>query len=248
MVTSNLIGLGLGLASLAGSVALLWAGYRTYRSARALQRATPPGDGRGSGKPAVVEGTIEGPAEGGLLEADWSGTPCVAYATVRIKQRADNPDGHWSQGRKDVDRDHDAIPFVLDTESGSVRVEAEQALVVPSDDHYEHVSSADVRENRGLLVGLWWLVRGVLTSTDESVNRQHLEARFRPGDTVHVIGTLSDDGTVEASAPAPLVVSSASQERVVGGFESKAKGRLVWGVILLAVATSIFLALAGVIG
>lgn len=252
MVTPNLIGLGLGLGALAGSLVLLWTGLGTYRFGNALAAAPPLQEGARPGTLTVAEGVIEGPQQGESLDSDWSGTPCVAYATTRMKQEAIEKhaaDSHWTTGRKQFEREHEAIPFVLDTEVGAVQVEAHDAHVEMDRDDYERVSVDEVRENRGLLVGLWWMVRKLWTRANENVRREYLEASVATGDRVHVLGEYSEDvPAIEAPGSGPLVVTSRPPEHVVNRFKSKAKGRLTWGAILLAIAALAFLALTGVIG
>lgn len=249
MVETQLIGAGLGVALLGGGLVFLWAGLRVRRFGNALATAGSLDSGTDAGALTVAEGVIEGPQQGESLESGWSGTPCVAYATLRIEQKAHEQDEHWTKGSKEHDTDQEAIPFVLDTDRGPVEVDAADAHLEMDD--FEQVDVADVQDNRGLLIGLWWFVRKLWTRADDRVRKEYLEGLYRPGDRVHVIGQFSHDGpsahSIEPPSGGPLVVSSRPQEAVADRFKAKAKGRFFWGVAFLAGATWIFLKLAGVI-
>lgn len=253
MVEFQVIGAGIGILLLGVSGYQLWGGIRGFRLGTTLQAAKPLSDRTGSGEITIVEGTIDGPMAGSSLESGYSGSECVAYATTKIKQKAyGNQDVHRANNvRERIRRNYDAIPFIVETEGESIRVYASNAEVDVSDDHLEPVSLGNVRENRGMVAGLFWLVRAILTTTDRQVDRTYLEAVFRPGDPVLAIGEFdrsgSNHGTLRDPADGRLFVSSNQPDTIVDRLRSEAKGRLFRGVVLLVIASVVLLATAGII-
>ena len=253
MVEFQVIGAGLGIVLLGVSAHQFWGGIRGLRLGKTLQAAKPLSDGTNSGEMAVVEGTIDGPTAGPFLESGYSRSECVAYATTKIKQKAyGNQDVHRANNvRERIRRKYDAIPFIVKTEGESIHVNASNAEVDVSDDHLEPVSLGDVRENRGIVAGLFWLIRAILTTTDRQIDRTYLEAVFRPGDPVLAIGEFDQSGTNHGTLREPadgrLFVSSNQPDTIVDRLRSEAKGRLFRGVVLFAIATVVLLATAGII-
>lgn len=255
MVDVQLTGIGVAVVLLGVSLYALATGVRTYRFGSTLAEVMPFDGQSSTGQLTIVEGVVDGPADGEALESGFSGTPCVAYATRKITQK--------SYGDEDISRavsgshrerirgDHDAVPFLVDADGELIEVDASDARVEISDDGFEEVSTNEVMENRGLLVGLWWLFRDLATTADREVRRHYLEASFRTGDAVRVIGKLanssSTDGVaIERPDQGPLVVSSASHSDVVDRFRSAGKARIWGGVVICAVAAVVLAAVTGV--
>ena len=256
MITIESLGVIGGVLLLGASSYLLWSGVNRYQQGSAIAEAVPF-DGESTIRDLVfVDGIVDGPLDGAQLESGMSATPCVAYAERRITKKAHgNQDirrASSGQYRKRVKEHTDAIPFRLDTPNGNVRVDGSDAQIEVSDDEYTPVSMGDVRENRGSLIGLWWLIRSVLTEADREYQREYEEACYSTGDSLLAIGSVdgtdtSDEWSLRPGSDAPLVITSETHTDVAETFRSVGKGRLLKGVLVLLVGVVILAAVTGVI-
>lgn len=245
-----MLGLAIGIVLLGAGGYLVWRGIRTYRYVRRISGAVPYSTASEAGTVSVADGRVTRSESDVKLKSQFSATPCIAYASKRVKEKA--------QGKEDIRRSNsvrervrestDVIPFQLDTEDGPIVVKAGTARVEVDPDQYERVSLSDVRQNRGGLMGFLWLLRSVATALDRQVRRTYLEAVIQVGDAVCVIGTLDRTGSkLIDSETVPLIVTSTTQDDVVAQYSSSAKQRFFSGGILFVVGVGLVLAIVGVI-
>ena len=256
MIDTELAAIGAGVLVIGVSAYLLWSGLRNYRYGKAIAGAVPFDATSTLPDLVVVEGVVNGPVDGASLESGMSATPCVAYSERRTTKKAHrNEDvrrAPSSMYRERVKERTDSIPFVLDTDDGFVQVEALEARVEVPEDDYTPVSLEDVRQNRGPLVGLYWLVRSILTHADRQSHREYEESCFAAGDPISAIGSLNmkeatDEWVLKRGDAGPLVVTSHAHSEVAETFQSAGKGRLFWGVLGVMVGIAILASVAGII-
>ena len=257
MSTIDLLSTVTGVLLLGASAFLLWNGRQHYRYATAISEAVPFDAAASLRDLVVVDGVVEGPLDGATLESGMSGTPCVAYSARRTtKMASGNEDVRRAPSgliRERIKERSDSIPFLLETADGRVRVDASDALVEVHDDAYTPVSMGDVRQNRGALVGLYWLVRSILTDADRQYQREYEEVCFEAGDEISAIGSLDVRGeatgerTLRQEDGTSLVVTSQSHSDVAETFRSIAKTRLIWGVIFLVIGGALLAIQTGIL-
>lgn len=255
MTDIELLAGGAGVLVLGISVVLLWRGVTKYRWSSALADAVPFDAEPTASAMVAIEGVIDDLADGQPLESRMSATPCVAYSARRITKRTsgdvDVRRASSGQYRKRVKERTDAVPFVLQTDAGPVHVDADAAQVDVSDDDYAPVSLGDVRENRGTVVGLWWLIRGVLAQGNEQYHREYEEACFSTGDTLRVIGRMEGSDAagwrLGRDGGPPLVLTSRSTDDVAGTVRSAATSRLLGGMLALGLGVALLAVSAGLV-
>jgi hypothetical protein len=140
----------------------------------------------------------------------------------------------------------------MDTANGPIFIDASDASIDVSENEYDPVSLGDVRQNRGTLVGLYWLVRSLLTNTNRQYHREYEEVCLASGDIVNVIGALGENeatgmGSLRSDGGTPLVVTTRTLSEVAGSFRSVGKKRVLWGFIVLAIGGALFAISTGLI-
>ncbi len=256
MATIESLATIVGVLLLGTSAYLVWSGFNRYQQGSAIADAVPFDAASTMRDLVVVDGIVDGPLDGAHLESGMSATPCVAYSERRITKKSHGKEdvrrASSGQYRKRVKERTGAIPFILNTASGAVRVDGSDARVEVPDDEHTPVSMEDVRENRGMLIGLWWLIRSVLTHADREYHREYEEACFTDGDPLLAIGSLDGTDTSDAlslrpGGDAPLVITSQPHADVAETFRSGGKSRLVKGALVLLIGGIILAAATGLV-
>lgn len=256
MATIEILATIVGLLLLGTSAYLLWTGFNGYQQASAIADAVPFDGASTIRDLVVVDGIVDGPLDGASLESGMSATPCVAYSERRITKKSHGEEdvrrASSGQYRKRVKERTGAIPFLLETDNGAVRIEGSNARVEVPEDEHTPVSMGDVRENRGTVIGLWWLLRSILTHTDREYHREYEEACFSTGDSVLAIGSLdgpdtSEEWSLGSGSDAPLVITSQPHSDVAETFRSMGKNRIVKGILALVVGVVVILAMTGLV-
>jgi hypothetical protein len=215
MVNYQLVALAVGAVAGTGGAILLWSGLRNYRQGTAIGGASSLGEQLGTGSLATVEGTIADAIGGETLDSALGGAPCVAYSSRKVTRRARDQRDIPRAGVNGADVREWFGPVHDGRQDWDVRVEASDAHVAVANEDYEHVSTAQVVENKGLLYGVLRFLVTALIATDEKREREYLEACFRPGDVARAVGVLdrTDSGggaTLIGRRGTPLVITSLS--------------------------------------
>ena len=217
------------------------ANYDWFRAVRDLpRRATGDhldGPVQVTGEARPLEGTLTGPV---------SNDPCLAYE-VSVRERRGIPAGSGSRaglgrGTATVATDADAVPFVVDDGSGGVAVDPDAVTVRPTDGR-SHAADASVSVDGGDLPPPHvQRTAGELGIGESSRAREYRENSVRPGETVHVVGSVDPlDGDVAGyrvvsdGPDAPCAVAAAGdRDSVRTAVRNRVRYAGALGVSLLA--------------
>jgi hypothetical protein len=232
---------------------LLWRGASELRHGIALWRNDPVAVMDAANVDGAVE--LEGTAESGgrTLQAPFTGTACLICEYEVQEYRSSNNGGHW----KTLAEHHDAVPFIVEDDTGSVAVDVEGAEF-PLDVDAKIESGKDETPPKSIQrfldgIGVDREEGGVSSFGPISIKRgdrrRYIERRLDLGDAVHVYGqtrygrTVGDvSGTVNAVVGAggatPLFEISEGGERAAirNNLVTGAKYLLVGGTLAAIVA------------
>jgi hypothetical protein len=226
---------GMVLPQLVALAVLGGAGYLLYTGGRELRAVShvlandpvPVRDLHGRAGPVEIEGTAAAGADGGTVTAPFSGTECLAYAYEVEELRSSGKHSSWHT----LDEGRDAVGFVLEDDTGRVRVdptgadlrlEPHAARVSPGDELPDHLArylaSSEAVERQDATVNL------LVTELNVGNEQRFTERRLDVGEPVYVYGEArsgpaaewgSDlvDAVVEDGPAAPVFVVSDTDER-----------------------------------
>lgn len=230
---------------------------------RLLRRATPADTGGHVEVGDIVELEGEVAAYDGSLTAPLSRETAVAYRSRVDQQRYTGRGGNPFLSNTSwvpIDHDRDGVPFAVDDASGT-------ALVDPAGGWYEFLAGDRLRfDGDGEVPEPVRVVIDRIPEVDESDALRLTERRLAPGDTVSVVGEVTDrrsvDGQVvpvvggdgrqpivatRGDAPADAGASAAVLEDFTRRVRAAAVYGLPGGAVAMAVGLGVMLVPAGVI-
>lgn len=207
---------GLPAVGVVAGLALLRRGYRTRRLSSALSDADPAAiEDLSPGDYAVVAGRAH-PADGVTLEATILGEDALV---VQTSVESPNRRAADTAGTRTTDHEStDAVPFVVDDDTGRVRVELPDAARVRirkrTDRKVSHDAKAVSRPGEfgeDVPEGVREYVR--THDTAATYTRWYRQGAVRPGDRIHVAGEVTE-GPAGSDAPAVAIAGGSNPSLV----------------------------------
>lgn len=178
--------------------------------------------------PAEVEGTAELADDGDVVRAPCSDIDCLAYEYEVQEYRSSSNNSYW----KTLDEGSDAAPFLVEDETGTVRVDPTGATLefepetvkVPAGEEPPDTIAQYLRETEAVDPQHDKTVNLVVTELNTGNDQRFIERRLDIGESVYVYGDVEDapagewgsrlvDAVLTRGEAADLLVISDTSER-----------------------------------